>query len=58
MGEIISGPHGQIWERSSELRIARNFSHVGRPERLQQRWWCRDTGKVEWRDIPVTEDTQ
>ncbi len=56
MGEIVTAAHGVIWERTSNLRVARNLSHRGREERLQQMWYCRDDGKVEWRDVPIVDD--
>lgn len=48
-------PGGKTWQRSDDLRVARNASHIGRPERLQQRWWCRETGESKWQDVPVVE---
>lgn len=57
MGTIeVNAPMGYIWERTNELRIARNLSHRGREERLQQRWFCRETGDEEWRDVPTYKE--
>ena len=45
------------WEPTNELRIARNLSHVGQVERLQQKWRVPDFPKdqIEWRDVPVVD---
>jgi hypothetical protein len=45
------------WEPTKDLRVARDLSHVGRPERLQQKWRMPDFPKdqIEWRDVPVVD---
>lgn len=49
--------NSEVWERTADIRVARNPSHVGRPERLQQRWWSLRDGRSEWRDVPTVDVT-
>jgi hypothetical protein len=56
MEETVTISVGTTWERTSELRIVRNLSHVGRPERLQQKWHCHENGEIEWVDIPIVNE--
>jgi len=42
---------GRTWQPTSDLRWLR----VGDEKTLQQGWFCRETGEIEWRDIPVEE---
>lgn len=50
------GPPGKTWQITPRLRILRHPMAglgIGIGEKLQQAWWCRDTGETEWRDVEV-----
>jgi len=52
--EVISEGTSKTMERTSALRWVRD-PLAGFPPRdkLQQGWFCRETGEVEWRDIEI-----
>lgn len=52
---LVSASVHEVWEPTLGLRLARNFSHVGHVERLQQGWVCRTNGKTDWRDVPIID---
>ena len=42
-------PPSRTFELTNGLRWLRGF---GTEKTLQQAWFCRETGEVEWRDVP------
>lgn len=54
---VVSTGAGETWERTTELRIVRRFGPYGPIDRLQQAWFCRENGKVNWRDVQVVDAT-
>lgn len=54
MEEIHISVESETWERTTALRILRPLSgFVGTHDRLQQGWFCHETGKIEWRDVQI-----
>lgn len=44
------------WQQTSNLRLLDTYTQVGmdnvKAERLQQLWYCKETGEQRWEDIP------
>lgn len=55
MEEIHTSVKAETWERTTALRILRPLlsGFGGSHDKLQQAWFCRETGKTEWRDVPI-----
>lgn len=52
---VVSTAVGETWERTSELRIVRRPGPYGPIDKLQQAWFCRQSGKINWRDVQVVD---
>lgn len=48
---------GKLWERTTALRILRPTlaGSGGWRDRLQQGWYCHETGETEWRDVDIVK---
>lgn len=54
---VVSAEAGETWERTSELRIVRRVGPYGPIDKLQQAWFCRQSGEINWRDVQVVDAT-
>lgn len=44
---------GTTWERTSALRIVKHTCGIVGGEHIEQAWFCRETGEVRWRPLPI-----
>lgn len=53
---VAVGLKGKTMQRTGELRFQMTAA-IGPRFRLQEGWFCRETGESEWADVPLVDES-
>lgn len=57
MGELVQKVFNvntsEVWEVTKQLRFVKRKNGN---THLQQKWFCKNSGKTEWRDVPLEQE--